>query len=58
MGLSSTQCSNSIAGLSDMTCYIGRTCGYTYINSISSMTVEKCLQFCTTNGFKFAGISS
>jgi len=56
MGLSSTQCSTAISGLTDMTCFIGRTCGYSYIKSVSSMTVGKCLQICTTNGYKYAGL--
>ena len=57
IGLTSTQCSNSIVGLSDMACFIGRSCEYSYIKSKSSMTVEKCLQICTTNGYRFAGLT-
>ncbi len=57
-GLSSTKCSSAIAYLTDMKCWIGRTCGYSYVSSASSMTVDKCLQMCTSNGFKYAGLGT
>jgi len=56
MGLSSTQCSNSIVSLSTMTCWIGRTCGYSYVRSLTSMTVEKCIQICIENEYAYAGL--
>ncbi len=57
MGISSTQCSNSISSLSDMKCLFGDACGYTYVSSMNSMTVDKCLHICNPNGFKYAGLS-
>ncbi len=57
MGISSTQCSNSISSLSDMTCHSFMNCGYTYVSSMNSMTVDICFHICNPNGFKYAGLS-
>jgi 7-cyano-7-deazaguanine synthase in queuosine biosynthesis len=40
-----------------MICY-NDLCGYSIIYSKTIMTVEKCLQMCTTNGFKYAALTS
>ena len=56
-GISSTQCSNFISIVSEMECFKGK-CEYQWVRSNSSMTVEKCLQMCVSNGFKYAGIDT
>ena len=60
MGISSTQCSNSISSLglgSDMKCFKTDSCGYTYVESEDSMTVDICFRICNPYGFKYAGLS-
>jgi hypothetical protein len=52
--LAPAQCSNA---LSSYPLFINASsCSYHGIGSTSGMTIEKCLQICTTNGFKYAGL--
>jgi hypothetical protein len=54
--LSSEQCSNTIKIISGTTCALN--CGtYSSIQS-SLLTIEMCLQICSLNGFKLAGLFS
>jgi hypothetical protein len=61
IGLSADQCSTVIAELTGMKCFDSQ-CGNRFVQSpanlvkSSSMTVDKCLKMCSTNGYKYAGL--
>ena len=54
-GLTFEECTHSISSLTSMECFTG-LCGNQMVYSITSMTVETCLQICASNGFMYAGL--
>ena len=57
--LSFSECSTGVAKISGSACYSCVFGSKTYyeIGSRTGMTIEKCLQLCTSNTFSYAGIS-
>ncbi len=57
-GITPAQCTSTVASMpGGMTCWSG-ACISQMVYSVTSMTVEACLQICTTNGFKYAGLDT